>query len=760
MKKIFFLIYIFFIFSFAYSKNIELKSREDVEIENLESQIKVLENKIQTIKKLKNDKNKNDLKVALVLSGGGAKGYAHLGVLKVLEKENIKIDYISGTSIGAFVGTLYSIGYSIDDIEKVLDNLNTESFLESGTDLTGLDLDKKDSLKKYSFYINFDNNLNYSLPKGLRETEEFYLVVKNLLKNYENIKNFDNFPIPIRVIATNLNTGETKSFSEGDIAKVLTASMAIPTIFEPVEVNGALYVDGIVSRNLPVEEAYDMGADLVIASDVGTPVVKKDNYNILSVLNQMVAIQSSYITKGSKGKATVLISPDIKNISATDTTKRKDLINLGEVAAQNQISKLEEFPKASSNRERAEVEKEKENSFIISKIEYDQKFDKNTIDILNNFFRSLLYKPISESDIEKKIVDVYNSKYMDKLYYTIENDILHLNGEKGHLNRIGVGFNYQTGYGTTFNLGTDLFFNGKFGNSINLNLKFGDYLGADLGTLTYYGIKNRFGVFTDTGYNESPFFLYENRRKLAKFMNREAYFEIGLFTQPNNNSMISYGALSKFSSLKQDTGGNLSQNLEYSENQTKTYLRLKYDTLDSISNPMRGVKGEFIYNFASSIGTAKSNLYGPAYSVKGYIPINPKLSFVYGLNSASLRGDRVRADQKIRLGGSYTNINNNEFEFYGLNYQEKQVKDLISLTLGFKHKIVYSLYFNTKFNIATFTENNPLENNNSKLWKDYSKGVGISISYDSPIGPIEFSISSDLKHKRPIGSISIGYKLD
>ena len=760
MKKIFFLIYIFFIFSFAYSKNIELKSREDVEIENLESQIKVLENKIQTIKKLKNDKNKNDLKVALVLSGGGAKGYAHLGVLKVLEKENIKIDYIAGTSIGAFVGTLYSIGYSIDDIEKVLDNLNTESFLESGTDLTGLDLDKKDSLKKYSFYINFDNNLNYSLPKGLRETEEFYLVVKNLLKNYENIKNFDNFPIPIRVIATNLNTGETKSFSEGDIAKVLTASMAIPTIFEPVEVNGALYVDGIVSRNLPVEEAYDMGADLVIASDVGTPVVKKDNYNILSVLNQMVAIQSSYITKGSKGKATVLISPDIKNISATDTTKRKDLINLGEVAAQNQISKLKEFPKTSSNKERAEVKKEKQNNFIISKIEYDQKFDKNTIDILNNFFRSLLYKPISESDIEKKIVDVYNSKYMDKLYYTIEDDILHLNGEKGHLNRIGVGFNYQTGYGTTFNLGTDLFFNGKFGNSINLNLKFGDYLGADLGTLTYYGIKNRFGVFTDTGYNESPFFLYENRRKLAKFMNREAYFEIGLFTQPNNNSMISYGALSKFSSLKQDTGGNLSQNLEYSENQTKTYLRLKYDTLDSISNPMRGVKGEFIYNFASSIGTAKSNLYGPAYSVKGYIPINPKLSFVYGLNSASLRGDRVRADQRIRLGGSYTNINNNEFEFYGLNSQEKQVKDLISLTLGFKHKIVYSLYFNTKFNIATFTEDNSFNNNNSKLWKNYSKGMGVSISYDSPIGPIEFSISSDLNHRRPIGSISIGYKLD
>ena len=760
MKKIFFLIYIFLNFSLAYSKNIELKSREDVEIENLESQIKVLEDKIQTIKKLKNDKDRNDLKVALVLSGGGAKGYAHLGVLRVLEKENIKIDYIAGTSIGALVGTLYSIGYSIDEIEKVLDNLNIESFLESGSDLTGLDLDKKETLKKYSFYINFDNELNYSLPKGLRETEELYLVVKNLLKNYENTKNFNNFPIPLRVVATNLNTGETKSFSEGDIAKVLTASMAIPTIFEPVEVNGALYVDGLVSRNLPVEEAYDMGADFVIASDVGTPVVKKDNYNILSVLNQMIAIQSSYITKDSKEKATILISPDIKNISATDTTKRRDLIELGEVATQSQIAKLRKFPKNSSDNKRTKVQKEKEDYFVINKIEYDPKFDKNTIDILNNIFKNLLNKPISENDIEKKIIDVYNSKYMDKLYYTIEDGVLHLDGEKGHLNRVGVGFNYQTGYGTTFNVGTDLFFNGKFGNNINLNFKFGDYLGADLGTLTYYGIRNRFGILTNIGYNESPFFLYNNRRKLAKFMNREAYLNIGVFNQPSNNSMVSYGVLSKLSSLKQDTGGSLSQNLEYSENLTKTYLRVKYDNLDSISNPMKGIKADFIYNFTSSFGKSKSNLYGPAYSIKGYVPINSKSSFVYGLNLASLRGDRIRTDQRIRLGGSYTNINNNEFEFYGLNYQEKQVKDLISLTLGFKHKIVYSLYFNTKFNIATFTEDNPLNNNDSRLWKNYSKGLGISISYDSPIGPIEFSVSSDLKHKRPIGSISIGYKLD
>ena len=760
MKKIFFLIYIFLNFNFAYSQNIELKSREDVEIENLESQIKVLENKIQTIKKLKNDKDKNDLKVALVLSGGGIKGYAHLGVLRVLERENIKIDYITGTSIGALIGTLYSIGYSIDDIEKVLDIINVENFLETGSDTTNLPLDKKESLKKYSLYVNFDNELNFSLPKGLKGNRETYLVVKDLLKNYANIKNFDDFPIPLRIIATNLNTGETKAFSKGDISKILIASMAIPTIFEPVEIDGNTYVDGLVSRNLPVEEAYDMGADLVVASDIGAPIVKKDNYNILSVLNQISTIQSSNITKVSREKASILISPDVKDISAIDSSKKNDLINLGKVAAEQQIAKIKELPKSSSNRKIVKNIEDKKEKFVINKIEYNKKFDNTTVEILDNTFKNLLNKPISEKDIENTITEVYNLKYMDKVYYTINDNVLYLDGEKAHSNRIGVGANYQTGYGTTFNIGTDLFFNGKFGNNINLNFKFGDYLGLDLGTLTYYGIKNRFGILTNIGYNESPFFLYRNKRKIAKFINREAYLNIGIFNQPSNNSMISYGVLSKLSSLKQDTGDSLSQNLEYSENQTKTYIRLKYDNLDSISNPMKGIKADFIYNFASSFGKSKSNLYGPAYSVKGYVPINPKLSFVYGLNSASLRGDRIRADQRIRLGGTYTNINNNEFEFYGFNYQEKQVKDLISLTLGFKHKIIYSLYFNTKFNIATFTENNSFGNNNSRLWKNYSKGLGISISYDSPIGPIEFSISSDLKHKRPIGSISIGYKLD
>ena len=760
MKKIIFLTYIFLIFNFTYTEEIQLKTKEDVEIEKMEEQIKNLQDKIENTKKLKSAKDNKNLKVALVLSGGGVKGYAHLGVLRVLERENIKIDYITGTSIGALVGTLYSIGYSVDEIEKFLDDVNVSSFLETVTDNTNLSLEKKESLKKYSAYLSFDNELNFSFPKGLKGTGEEYLILKKILGKYEYMDSFDNFPIPLRIVATNLNTGETKAFSKGDVAKVLIASMAIPSIFEPMKIDGEIYVDGLVSRNLPVEEAYEMGADIVIASDIGAPVVEKDDYNILSVMSQANTIQASNITKVSREKASILISPDIKDISAIASSKKEELMKLGKVAAEKEIDKIRLLTKNDNEKKKEKFVNDNDVKIIINKIEYSEKFSNNTVIVLNDIFKSLLNKPITKKEIDKKIIDIYSSKYMDKVYYTIDDNTLIIDGEKPHSNRVGLGFNYLTGYGTTFNIGSDLFFNGKFKNSIDLNLKFGDYLGTDLATLSYYGIKNRFGFLTNIGYDENPFFLYDNRKKIAKFISREAYFKLGLFTQPTNNTMFSYGLLSKFSSLKQDTGGNETKSLEYSENSTKTYLSYKYNSLDSITNPMKGVKADFNYTFSSSFGKSKSNLYGPAFTLKAYAPITPKFSFIYGLNYSSLRGDNIRADRRIKLGGIYTNMDTNDFEFYGFNYQEKQVKDLISLTLGFKHKVVYSLYFSTKFNIATFNEENFMQNNRTRMWKDYSQGLAFSLSYDSPIGPIEFSISSDLKNKKPIGSISIGYKFD
>lgn len=755
----FFLIF-FFLISFNISKSQsinDVKIKEDLEIEKIQEQIKGLEKKIQDLKLLKENKLENkDLKVGLALSGGGAKGYAHLGVLRVLERENIKIDYISGTSIGALIGTLYSIGYSIDEIENILDELNVQTFWESGTNVSDLSIEKKESLKKYSFYVKYDENFNYSLPKGLKDTETMYLKIKKLLNGYKNLNDTSKLPIPVRIVATNLNTGAAEYFEKGDIAKILTASMAIPAILEPVIINDSPYVDGLVSRNLPVQDAYEMGADLVIASDIGTEVTHKNDYNILSILNQMIAIQSSYINRESRDKASVLILPDIKNISALDTSKKKELITLGENAAQENMESLNKFPK----RKKTNLIEERTNKeYLINKIEYSEVFNPNMRETLNGIFQSLIGKTISDKDIERKITRTYNLKYVNKLYYTVKNNVLYLDGEVGHLNMVGIGLNYRSGYGTTVNLGTDMYFNGKFGNIVNFNLRFGDYLALDLGTYSYYGRNNKVGVFSRIGYNESPFFHYENGKKTAKFLSREIFFNLGLYNQPNNKTMLSYAISSKILKFDLDTGNVDKEKMSYSGNINKTYFRFKYDTLDSITVPMNGLRVDFIYNFSNSFGGLKTSVYGPSYSVKGYKALNKNFSLLYGLNSAIIRGDNIKADQYIKLGGVYNNIENNEFEFYGFNFQEKSVKEFLSMNLGLRYKLFYSMYLTTKFNIATFGDDS-VNARKVQLLKSFSKGLGLSLTYDSPIGPVELTVSDTFKGKSPLATFSIGYKLD
>lgn len=743
-------------FQILFSSELEnINFKEDIKITEIKKEIKLLQNKIDLLKKEKEIKNKNpeNIKIGLALSGGGAKGYAHLGVLKILERENIKIDYITGTSIGALVGTLYSIGYSIDKIEEILDKLNIETFLESGTNLSDLSIEKKENLKKYSFYIKYDEDFNLSLPKGFRDNQSMYLEIKKILGAYKDVKDTMTLPIPIKIIATNLNTGEANALSKGDISKILSASMAVPALLEPIEIDGTPYVDGLVSRNLPVQDAYDMGADIVIASDIGTEVNDKNNYNILSILNQIIAIQSSYINKESRDKASILIVPDLQKISAIDTDKKEDLIKLGEVATLNNLQNLQKLPKKKLD---LALEKKVESKYIIKNIVYPENFNLNTRETFNSILKTILNKEVSDKDIQRRITKIYNLKYANKLFYTVKDNTLFLEGDIGKYNNIGVGVNYKPDYGTSVNLGTDIYFNRNFGNILNFNLKFGDYLGFDLGTFSYYGRSNKIGFFTKLGYNELPFYLYEKNRKQSKFINKELFLDLGLYSQPNTKTMISYGFSSKISKFKLHTGNQATKEFEYNGNINKTYLRLKYDTLDSISIPMSGIKADFIYNLSNSFGNMKTNIYGPSYIIKGYYPLNKRFSLLYGLNSAIIRGDNIKLDKYVKVGGLFNNIENNEFEFYGLSFQEKSVKEFLSLNLGFRYKLYYSLYLTGRFDVATFKD----RKDNSGMWKKLSKGVGLSLAYDSPIGPLEFSISENLNRRKIITSISIGYKLD
>ncbi|WP_294664143.1 patatin-like phospholipase family protein [uncultured Fusobacterium sp.] len=771
MKRMFLLIFTILFIGLIPSKSFSnLKSisnnltlEEDIEIDKLKAQVKLLEEKIKTLEKtkaVKLKKNKSELKIGLALSGGGAKGLAHVGVLKVLEEQNIKIDYITGTSMGAVVASLYSAGYTPDQIENILIDINWNGYISGELDNKKIPLEKKLNNQKYAATVRYDKEFNLSLPKGFGSTEIIYLRLKKLLANVDNINDFDKLPIPLRIVATDLNSGKAVALSKGDLARAITASVAIPTILDPVEINGNLYVDGLISRNLPVEDVINMGADIVIASDVGNEVKDNKDYNILSVMNQLVTIQSASSTQHQREMATILISPDIQAYNATDMKRGKEFITLGFEAAQEKIPDLKKLPK----RDKIVKAPVSNNNIYIENIMYSDKFSPDKQEILNNLLAKYMNKSITDEEMEDIMLKLYGIDFINKIYYEVEGNTLILDADINPANVFGIGASYATGYGTTFNIGTELSNAKKLGSSSTINAQFGDYLGLSTRNFFYYGVSNKIGIFANASYKESPLYLYDNTKKISDYTTKALRFETGVLTQYDNQLLASYGIAVNYSKLEQETGLEWTEQFEYSKNYNEAFFKLSLDRLSGGNRPTSGVKGELNYVWGGTFGASKSNFYGPLYQFDGYIPINKKFNFSYGFYGGVISGDNILLDQYIKLGGTKNHIQNKEFAFYGYEVHQKLVDQFLIGRLGLDYEISNNLYLGTNWNIGTFREvkekSDTMSKNDNLLWDDYHQGFALSLTYETMFGPIELSVSKDNKRGDVISQFSIGYILD
>ncbi|MBL8529039.1 MAG: patatin-like phospholipase family protein, partial [Burkholderiales bacterium] len=235
-------------------------------------------------------------RIGLVLSGGGARGFAHIGVLKVLEELRVPIDCIAGTSMGAVVGGVYAAGIAPEEMERRVSKLEWDDLL---IDDPGR-LDRPMRRRKDDFTSLWDIELGYrdgevQLPAGTTSGYKFELFLRDLItiSGGVAIANFDELPVPYRAVATNLETGEMRVFDHGDLTRVMRASMSVPGAFAPVQIDGQLYVDGGLVRNLPVDVARATCADVVIAVNLGTPLGKRDQLkSVFAVALQSVNLMT------------------------------------------------------------------------------------------------------------------------------------------------------------------------------------------------------------------------------------------------------------------------------------------------------------------------------------------------------------------------------------------------------------------------------------------------------------------------------------
>lgn len=232
------------------------------------------------------------LRVGLVLGGGGARGAAHIGVLRELERMRVPIDAIAGTSMGAIIGGLYAAGMSVAELEELVAEMDWAGAMSDEPDRSDLRFRRKQDARDYP--IGLDIGLERGRPKlplGLVQGQKLDLILRNLTVPVSHIKDFDELPIPFRAIASDIETGDMHVMGSGDLARAIRASMSVPAALAPVRIDGHLLVDGGLVGNLPVDVVREMGVDVVIAVDVEFPLYAPDELeSAITISEQMLTI--------------------------------------------------------------------------------------------------------------------------------------------------------------------------------------------------------------------------------------------------------------------------------------------------------------------------------------------------------------------------------------------------------------------------------------------------------------------------------------
>lgn len=279
------------------------------------------------------DASGQDLKVGLVLSGGGAKGMAHIGALKVIEEAGVRIDYIGGTSMGAIVGALYASGYTANQLDSLFMNTDFSEIIQDNLPRSAKTFYEKEASERYALTLPF-SEFRISFPAAISGGQNIYNELVKVLYHVKDVRDFDQLPIPFFCIATDVETGEEILLDSGYLPEAIMASGTFPSLFEPSEVDGRILIDGGVLNNYPVDEVRAMGADLVIGVDVQHGLRDRESLNSATeILLQINNYRTVGQLKEKLKRTDIYIRPDMDRYSVIDFELKDSIIQEGSKAA-------------------------------------------------------------------------------------------------------------------------------------------------------------------------------------------------------------------------------------------------------------------------------------------------------------------------------------------------------------------------------------------------------------------------------------------
>ncbi|HNV60535.1 MAG TPA: patatin-like phospholipase family protein [Rhodoferax sp.] len=407
-------------------------------------------------------------RVVVVLAGGGAKGFAHLAVLRRLEKDGVRISRIVGTSMGAVIGGLYASGMSTDDIERVIGNLDPGKVALDQLDR--LELPQRTRAYQQQYPIDFEfgiQNGGLSFARGVSDGQRFLALLQQLTANVPSNVRFDDLKIPFRAVATRYRDGEPTVFDHGSLHLAIRASMAAPAVFAPVEIDGETYVDGGLVANLPVEIALKEGAEVVIASFLGQDADEATGpSNALTVANRMLDIlirQNEKRNLALLRPQDILVQPALTQFGFADFGKAAQITALGEEAVQKVNPQFAQLASQLGS----------DKPVAYSKLAYDQREVtvgeirvKGNKEVPASYIQAamspLLGKDLSSNEVEKLVDQLYTSGHFERVNYALEQIkgghyamVVDVNEKPygPHFVKTSFGFSTELGGVTQFSLG-------------------------------------------------------------------------------------------------------------------------------------------------------------------------------------------------------------------------------------------------------------------------------------------------------------------
>ena len=685
-------------------------------------------------------------KVGLVLSGGAARGLAHIGVLKALEEQGIKIDAIAGTSMGAVIGGLYASGYKIDELEKLALKIDWQQALSDAPPRADVPFrrkqDDRDFLVKQKLSFRDDGSLG--LPLGVIQGQNLSLLLESLLAHTSDTRDFDKLPIPFRAVATDIASGEKVVFRKGHLPQVIRASMSIPAVFAPVELDGRLLVDGGMTDNIPLDVAREMGVDVAIVVDIGTPLrSRKQLATVVDVLNQSITLmtrRNSEEQLAALHPNDVLIEPPLASFGVTDFGKAEEMIDAGYRATRildARLARLRPAEPVDAELNAARAPGQRTPIITAIKVENDSKVGD---DVIRYYIRQNIGEPLDMGRLQTDMGTLYGLDYFEQVQYRVVHKgdehtlVIRARGKRTGTDYLRLGLNLSDDMegDSAFNIGASYRMNGinRLGAEWLTRLQIGDQ--QELYTEFYQplDVGSRYFIAPYAAIESQNVEAILDNDPVAEYRLERYGFGLNVGRQIGNSGEIRFGVGEAWGKADVRIGD---QSLP-SESFNEGFYQLKYsfDSLDNVYFPHAGEDIGLVFRqFEPELGSDQRYRQWE-FKLDKALSFGPDTYVLGGRYGRTLDQANV-VTSSFLLGGARQLSGFREDAISGQNASLLRAVYYRRLTPRSYLPLDFPLY------VGGSLERGRAWNNDNEFDSGYINAASVFLGFDTPLGPLNFS---------------------